>query len=137
LRLLDAHVKKVDWHSELVGVQPRIRLTRSFDQRTHSYLGYVLRLRGVLGGNAEDFVVAIGKAAQAKFAFRSGDVVEGKGVPVADLRLETAQLYQASALKLLERPEQEAIAEPPFHGEPPTLEVYRARGHRGVAARTY
>jgi hypothetical protein len=31
----------------VTAVQPRIVLTRSFDERSHSYLGYVLRLEGV------------------------------------------------------------------------------------------
>src|SRR5262249_34733644 len=30
--------------TEVTAVQPRIRLTRSFDQRSHSYLGYLLRI---------------------------------------------------------------------------------------------
>lgn len=37
---------KVAWRGTLLAVQPRIRLTRSFDQRHHSYLGCVLILRG-------------------------------------------------------------------------------------------
>ena len=32
--------EKLTWQGTLVSVQPRIRLTRSFDERTHSYLGY-------------------------------------------------------------------------------------------------
>lgn len=51
---------KVDWQGEVVGVQPRVRLTRSFDQRSHSYLGYVLRVRGAFAGETRDFVVALG-----------------------------------------------------------------------------
>jgi hypothetical protein len=30
------------WQGTLVGIQPRIRLTRSFDERSHTYLGAVL-----------------------------------------------------------------------------------------------
>jgi hypothetical protein len=40
----------MDWEGEVLSVQPRIRLTRSFDQRSHSYLGYVLRMHGTLAG---------------------------------------------------------------------------------------
>jgi hypothetical protein len=31
---------KIAWQGVLLSVQPRIRLTRSFDQRSHTYLGY-------------------------------------------------------------------------------------------------
>jgi hypothetical protein len=41
--------RKVAWSGRLVGVQPRIRLLRSFDQRQHSYQGYVLRVEGMGG----------------------------------------------------------------------------------------
>ncbi len=34
----DAGVKMA-WQGVLLSVQPRIRLTRSFDQRSHTYLG--------------------------------------------------------------------------------------------------
>ena len=37
------------WQGTLVGIQPRIRLTRSFDERSHTYLGYALRLDGAIG----------------------------------------------------------------------------------------
>ena len=36
-------VEKLLWHGVLTSVQPRIRLSRSFDQRSHTYLGYALR----------------------------------------------------------------------------------------------
>ena len=29
--------KKVEWMGQVMSVQPRIRLTRSFDQRSHTY----------------------------------------------------------------------------------------------------
>ena len=37
---------QIPWNGELISVQPRIRLGRSFDQRSHTYLGYALRVRG-------------------------------------------------------------------------------------------
>ena len=128
---------KLEWEGVVLAVQPRIRLTRSFDQRSHSYQGYVLRIRGTLEGEDRDFVVAIGKAAQAKHTFRAGDQVEGKGVPVADPSLETADLYKASGLKVVARKPEPAAGGPPFVGAPPGLEVYRERGHRRLAARTF
>ena len=58
--------EKIAWQRTLVSVQPRIRLTRSFDQRSHSYLGYALRVQGTIGGEEREFLVGIGKAAHAK-----------------------------------------------------------------------
>lgn len=94
---------KVEWAGTVLAVQPRIRLLRSFDERSHSYLGYVLGLRGVCGGKEEEFLVAIGKGAQAKHEFRVGMNVSGVAVPVADARLETAGFYKASQIKILNR----------------------------------
>lgn len=128
---------KLSWQGVVTGVQPRIRLTRSFDQRSHSYLGYVLRVRGELGGEVREFVVAVGKAAHEKQQFRVGDEVSGEGVPVEDADLETADLYKVSALKVGGRGRVERSGAPPFTGIPPTLEEYRARGHRRLAALTY
>ena len=55
--------EKTAWQGTLLAVQPRIRLTRSFDQRNHSYLGYALRVQGIVGGDEREFTVGIGKAA--------------------------------------------------------------------------
>lgn len=128
---------KIDWEGELLSVQPRIRLTRSFDQRSHSYLGYALRVRGTLAGEAKEFVAAIGKAAQEKHQFRAGDRVSGKGEHVLDMRTEAADIYKVSGLKVVARRAETAATPPPFFGVPPALEVYRERGHRRLAARTY
>jgi hypothetical protein len=38
-------------------VQPRIRLTRSFDERYHGYPGYLLRVQGEVGGEPREFTV--------------------------------------------------------------------------------
>lgn len=57
--------EKVSWQGVLAGVQPRIVLLRSFDQRSHSYLGYVLRMVGVIGSENREFLVAIGKEHKA------------------------------------------------------------------------
>ncbi len=54
---------KLPWRGTLLAVQPRIRLTRSFDERSHSYLGYVLFLRGTVADEAREFSVGIGKSA--------------------------------------------------------------------------
>jgi len=128
---------KIPWSGVLTWVQPRIRLTRSFDQRSHTYQGYVLRVRGTVGNETRELTVAIGEAAQAKHGFQVGDTVSGEGEPVADPRLETAELYKVSKLRLLARATEQAAGPPPWHGAAPALPVYRERGHRRLSARTY
>ena len=75
--------KKIQWKGTVTSVQPRIRLTRSFDERSHTYLGYALRLEGTVGGEAREFSVGVSKAAHAKHRFRAGQVVRGECLPVA------------------------------------------------------
>jgi len=128
---------KVPWSGELISVQPRVRLMRSFDERSHSYLGYVLGVRGVVGDDDREFLVAIGKAAQAKHGFRVGQRVRGESLPVADPRLETAEFYKTSGLRIVEEGPVSDADQPPWHGVPPTLEVCRERGHRRLDARTF
>jgi hypothetical protein len=128
---------KVPWEGEVLSVQPRIRLLRSFDERSHSYLGFVIRLRGKLGGEARDFSVAVGKATQAKHGFRAGDVVSGVGIPVPDPRKEVWDLYRASGLRVSARGPEHGEDAPPYLGAPPALEVYRTRGHRRLSANTF
>ena len=128
---------KLSWQGKLISVQPRIRLLRSFDQRSHTYLGYVFRVDGVIGNEEREFLVGIGKGVQAKHAFRVGDVVSGQCQPVEDKRIETAEFYKVSKLKVLERAEAQNGQGPPWTGVPPDLQTYRARGHRRLDARTF
>jgi len=128
---------KLAWLGDVLSVQPRIRLTRSFDERSHTYLGYALRVRGSLGAEAREFSVGIGKAAQAKHGFRTGDRVSGEAEAVADPRLEPVELYKAAKLKLVARTTLPESPAPPWTGVPPALEEYRARGHRRLDVRTY
>ncbi len=117
-------------------VQPRIRLTRSFDESSHNYLGYAIIIRGSIDDAEREFSVGIGKAAQEKHQFMSGDEVSGEGVPVADERLEPVELYKVSKLKKLGLGKNPSEP-PPWETVPPDLEVYRERGHRRLAVRTY
>jgi hypothetical protein len=128
---------KLRWEGTVLSVQPRIRLNRSFDQRSHAYLGFVIRVAGRVEDVEREVLVGIGAAAQEKHGFRVGDRVAGLGVAVADPRLETAELYKLSGLKLLARGPERAHQSAPFEGVPPNLDVYRARGHRRLAARSY
>jgi len=95
------NVGKITWLGCIVAVQPRIRLMRSFDERSHSYLGYVLRVEETIGDEPCKFQVALGKAAQAKHRFHAGMEASGQAVPIPDPRLETAGFYKASGLKKL------------------------------------
>ena len=129
---------KIPWSGKVISVQPRIRLMRSFDQRSHSYLGYLLQIHGLIG-ETETFAIGIGKGAQAEHQFRVGDFVSGKSEVVPDARTEVAGYYKTSQLRLIKR-EIESGSEdspPPWHGVPPELEIYRQRGHRRLDARTY
>ncbi len=128
---------KTSWSGVLVAVQPRIRLTRSFDQRSHTYQGYLLRIHGALGEEWRELLVAVGEAAHAHHQFRAGDHLSGEGVPVADPDTEIADLYKVSKLRVLERGPDAAGTAPPWLGVPPSLPVYRQRGHRRLDARTY
>ena len=130
-------VAKISWNGVLLSVQPRIRLNRSFDQRSHSYLGYALRVCGSIEGVSREFLVGVGEGAQAKHSFRAGQKVSGEALPVPDPRLETVEFYRVSNLKIMAGEVGKEKTPPPWFGAPPPLSVYRARGHRRLAARTY
>jgi hypothetical protein len=131
------NTEKVAFSGRIVSIQPRIRLMRSFDERHHSYQGYVLRVDGTCGNESGEFQISVGKAAQAKHRFSAGMEASGLAVPVPDVRLETAGFYKVSGLKMLKNAENELQPGPPFIGVPPDLEIYRSRGHRRLDTRTY
>ncbi len=130
-------VEKFSWQGIIIAVQPRIRLTRSFDQQSHSYLGYALRVCGVMDGEEAEFLIGIGKAAQAKHLFRVGDTVSGQSCLVPDKRMEAVEFYKTSGLKVIKRSDDLQHAFPPWLGIPPDLETYRERGHRRLDPGTY
>lgn len=111
-RTLDS---KVVWSGVITAVQPRIRLTRSLDEWSHSYLGYLLRITGTLDGADSEFRVGVGPEAHAKQQFGIGDAIEGVGVRVVDPRLEIADIYRATKLSVLRRGG-ELNCSPPWHG---------------------
>ena len=137
MRVADSPGVKIQWSGTVTSVQPRIRLLRSYDERSHSYLGYVLRLDGDIGGEHREFLVAVGKGTHSKFQFRVGDVVSGESRSVMDGRMEPAEFYRTSKVKLLARAEVTQSEPPPWLGVAPDLAAYRERGHRRLAARTY
>ena len=128
---------KLSWSGTVVAIQPRIRLLRSFDQRHHSYLGYTLRIDGVIDGVACPFTIGIGKTLQARQAIQAGDKVEGLCVPVGDSDLEAVSYYRVSGFRVIMRTEAVPPSPPPWMGVPPPLGLYRERGHRRLAPQTY
>lgn len=133
----DSNKNKVIWAGMVISVQPRIRLMRSFDERSHTYLGYTLQIEGVIGEEEKLFLIAIGKGAHAKHKFRVGDIVSGTSVHVSDSRIETADYYKTSKLKIIERNNIPQNITPPCHMIPPDLIAYRERGHRRLDSRTF
>ncbi|MBW2307464.1 MAG: hypothetical protein JRG73_11065 [Deltaproteobacteria bacterium] len=134
---MKADMEKVAWLGRLVAVQPRIRLTRSFNERHHSYQGYVLRVDGTCGDETGEFLIAVGKAAHERHQFRVGMELSGLSVPVDDPRLETAGYYKTSRISIEKNVEDAPPEGPPFLGVPPDLSTYRERGHRRLDTRTY
>ena len=128
---------KLPWSGKIISVQPRIRLLRSFDQRSHTYLGYSLVVDGAIGIEVRQFSIGVGKAAHQKHQFQVGDGVCGESLPVADDRQEPVEYYKTSKLKILSRSIEETGSPPPWHGVPVDLDTYRWRGHRRLSARTY
>ena len=110
-------VERIPWHDVLTSVQPRIRLGRSFDQRSHRYLGYALKVRGNIGSEVREFLVGVGEA-HAKYQFQVGDTVFSEALPVADPRRETVEFHKVSNLKDTVREVQEGTPPPPWRGVP-------------------
>jgi len=130
-------MEKMRFEGAIGSVQPRIRLTRSFDIREHSYLGFMLRLNGRVDEEPGVFTIGIGPGTQGKHKFRTGMSITGECVPVADTRLEPVEFYKVSKVYISDRPAESDDTPPPWIGEPPALEVYRDRGHRRLASQTY
>ena len=125
------------WEGRIVCVQPRIRLWRSFNERAHTYLGYCLHVQGSLAGEAAEFTIGIGKAAQDTNRFKVGDIVEGESEIVPDPRREPVEYYKTHKLRIIESTEETETSCPPWLGVPPDLPTYRERGHRRLDARTF
>ncbi len=120
----------------IISIQPRIRLTRSFDEASHTYLGFAIKLDGELDGVEATFSIGMGKAGHAKYHFKVSDVISGECLPIPDPDMEPVEYYKVSKLKVIDSGTI-ASNSPPWKLVPPELEVYRERGHRRLAARTY
>lgn len=113
-------IPKQSWQGTLVAIQPRIRLTRSFDERSHTYLGYALRLGGTVGERRGEFLVGVGPAAHARHRLRAGDVLRGESAHVGDPRVEPVDFYKTTGLEVLTRGPDQAVPPPPWLGIPQT-----------------
>ena len=92
-------MSKKQFKGTILSIQPRIRLTRSFDESSHNYLGYAIKISGAINGDERNFSIGIGKAAQEKHQFQACDEISGECVVVADERLEPVEFYKVSKLK--------------------------------------
>jgi hypothetical protein len=70
----------------IISIHPRIRLTRSFDEASHTYLGYAIKITGTIENQQTTFSIGIGKAAQAKFNFKVNNVISGECAVTAKLK---------------------------------------------------
>ena len=128
---------KSTFKGRIISIQPRIRLIRSFDEASHTYLGYAITLERELDKtNNITFSIGIGKAAHAKHQFKVNDVISGECVPVPDPDMEPVEYYKVSKIKVISKGTTGSTSSP-WELVPPKLEVYRERGHRRLAARTY
>jgi hypothetical protein len=120
-------------------VKARIRLLRSFDQKSHAYLGYTLIMDGVVDGKDWiDVRVGVGQKTHEKNRFRIGDRISGQALPVEKPEKEWADFYKVSKLKVIDRgdPSEDRPADIQG-GIAPPLPVYRERGHVRLDTRTY
>jgi hypothetical protein len=98
---------------------------------------YALKVSGRVGSEAREFLVGVRQGAHTKHHFRAGNAVSGDALPVPDARLETVEFYKVSKLKVGLPEDEHEAPPPPWRGVPPPLAVYRERGHRRLAARTF
>lgn len=92
---------KHNFIGKIISIQPRIRLTRSFDEASHTYLCYAITLDGEINDQSTTFSIGIGKATHAKHQFKVNDVISGECVPVPDPNTEPTQYYKVSKLKVI------------------------------------
>jgi len=118
-----AAMGKLTFTAAIRSIQPWIRLTRSFDESSHNYLGYMILLEGEIDaqhgrGDESDinsnanFSVGIGKAAHAKHQLKVNDIISGDCLPVPDPDMELVDYYKVSKLKVVSRGEQGSTSAP-------------------------
>ncbi len=127
-------MEKILFEGLIISIQPRIRLLRSFDQGSHSYLGYALVVAD--RQREQNLSIGSGVGAQEKHQFRVGMTLSGSCSTVLDPQVESVDYYRVSKLKVLaENPLDASFS--PWTIVPPALPVYRERGPRRLSVRTY
>ena len=117
------------FHGVITSIQPRIRLNRSFDQSWHSYLGYALT---IVEAEGAFLLVGISEKLQEKHRLSKGMVVAGNCKSVQERNLESVDYYRVTGFKVLDSFDTDLQ-----YPVPPSLETYRQRGSRRLAAKTY
>ncbi len=117
------------FHGVITSIQPRIRLNRSFDQSWHSYLGYALT---IVEAEGAFLLVGISEKLQEKHRLSKGMVVAGNCKSVQERNLESVDYYRVTGFKVLDSFDTDLQ-----YPVPPSLETYRQRGPRRLAAKTY
>jgi hypothetical protein len=129
---------RIPFHGRLTSVQPRIRLKRYVGgERSHTYVGYALRVDGTIRNEKREFWVGVGKVTHAKYRFEIGLVVSGVCRPRVDRRMGVVEFYRVSKLTVEKRIPRPRSPGPPWLGVPPDLAVYQVRRQRRLDARTY
>lgn len=127
-------MEKVFFQGVVLSVQPRIRLLRSFDESSHTYLGYALIVSDET--TRQDMSIGIRAGVQEKQQLKVGMTISGYCVPVLDPQMETVAYYRVSKMKVLgEQPLDSA--NPPWNLVAPPIPVYRERGPRRLSVRTF
>lgn len=129
--------RNVHWQGTLTSIQPRIRLTRSFDEHWQTYLGYVLRVQGHVQKQAQTYTVGITVALHAQYQFRVGDRLSGTAFPVTEPELDPVDYDQRTGITVIRQVTPIDAPPPPWQGVAPDLTVYQARGYRRLHPHTY
>jgi len=130
-------ITKIRWQGKVISIQPRIRLIRAFDERSHVYLGYILQLDGVVGGKERVFSVAIKKADQVGNSIQAGYTISGESALVKEKGLHAADFYKTTNMKVIDSSITKQDPQPPWGGLPKDMSVYRERGARRLDTNVY
>lgn len=129
--------ERFSWTGVVQAIQPWIEMTRSYNKRQCSYIGYALRLDATWKGRSGLLLVRVGKAAHLKHQFHAGLQLNGSSVGYRDIGLESPVLYKTTGIRVLDSCAAARPGGPPFVGVPPNLAVYHERGYRRLDDSAY
>lgn len=127
-------MEKMLFEGVVTSIQPRIRVLRSFDRDSPSYLGYALTLLDATSGRT--YSIGIGVGSQQKHQFRVGMTISGSCIAVLEPHLESVDYYRASKLKRLSESPEDRTS-PPWRIAPPPISVYRSLSPRRLSEKAY